>query len=106
MNNIDSLLRRAKEAKKGKGKYITGFVDYDPEKGKYTASGTIWDGVPGSCRMGKSFYSEHDTPEEARLACDAIIERYPDTKEVRILIDDLMFPHYVDDETGVQYAKH
>lgn len=104
MNNINGLLRRAKEVKKGKGKYIFGFVDYDPEKGKYTVSGTIWDGVPGS--GGKSFYSEHDTPEEALAVPDTFVERYPDAKDVRFLVDDFMFPGYVDDETGVQYAKH
>lgn len=86
MNHINRLLRLAKRAADSKGRYILCFVKHDQGKGKYTASGTIWDGVPGS--GGVPFCSEHDTEEEAVAACDDIIARYPGCEAVTIFKDE------------------
>ncbi|MDD6308788.1 MAG: hypothetical protein PUB07_05515 [Clostridia bacterium] len=93
MQHINRLLRIAKTAANGKGKRILGFVDYDPEKKKFTASGTIWDGVAGS--GGEGFYSEHDTQEEAIAACEAVAAKYLNSENINIIIDDLPFPEGV-----------
>ena len=98
MNQINRLLKKARITKNGKGMHILGFVDYDTEKGRYTASGTIWNGVAGS--GGESFYSEHDTPEEAVAACEAIAARYPGCENLNFIMDDLSFP-----EVG-EYAEN
>lgn len=90
MNHITRLLMRAKQARNGKGMHILGFVDYNLAKQKYTASGAIWDGVEGS--GGESFYSEHDTADEALAACEAIAAKYPDSENLNFIMDDLTFP--------------
>lgn len=90
MDKITRLLMKVKQAKGGQGMHILGFVDYDPEKKVYTASGTIWDGVAGS--GGEPFYSEHDSPEEALAACEAVAARYPGCENINFIMDDLMFP--------------
>ena len=90
MPRIDRLLQRARRAKDGKGKYILGFVEYDPEKKKYTAAGRIWDGVAGS--GGEGFYSEHETLEEAVAACETVAAKYPNAENVNFLMDDFTFP--------------
>ncbi len=94
MKHIDRLLRRVKAAANGKARYILAFVEYDPDKRKYTAAGTIWDGVAGS--GGEGFYSEHDTPEEAEAACEAVISKYSNAETANILIDDFTFPEKIE----------
>ncbi len=90
MQYITRLLMRAKKIAAGEGKYILGFVDYDIEKKLFTASGSIWDGVPGS--GGEPFYSEHSTQEEAVAACEAVAAKYPGCENINFIIDDLSFP--------------
>lgn len=90
MNHINRLLMQTKRARNGKAKHILGFVDYVLEKKKFTASGTIWDGVAES--GGKSFYSEHDNQEDAIAACEAVAARYPNSENITFIIDDLTFP--------------
>ena len=90
MNHINKLLQRARRAKDGKGKYIIGFVNYDPEKMKFIASGTIWDGIAGS--GGEGFYSEHDTTDEALKACEAVAALYPNSENVNFVVDDMTDP--------------
>ena len=90
MNHINRLLRQARNAVNGKGKYIIGFVDYDPQKKKFTASGTIWNGVKES--GGDRFYSEHDTQDEAIAACEAVAAQNPGSENINFIIDDLSFP--------------
>lgn len=95
MNHINRLLMQARTAKNGKGMHVLGFVDYDIEKGCFTASGTIWNGIPGG--GGDSFYSEHATPEDAVAACEAIAARYPDCENINFIMDDLSFPEVGED---------
>ena len=90
MNHINRLLMQARRARNGKGKHILGFVEYVPEKKKFTASGTIWDGVEGS--GGESFYSEHDNQDDAIAACEAVAAQYPNSENINFIIEDLTFP--------------
>ena len=79
MKHISRLLMQARAARNGNGMHVLGFIDYVPEKQCFTASGTIWNGVPGT---GESFYSEHKTEEEAVAACDAIAAKYPNCENL------------------------
>lgn len=90
MDKITRLLAKVKQARNGQGMHILGFVDYDPEKKVYTASGTIWNGVAGS--GGEPFYSEHSTPDDALAACEAVAARYPNSENINFIMDNLMFP--------------
>lgn len=88
---------KAKRAKNGNGMHVLGFIDYDTEKRCYTASGTIWNGVPGTA---DSFYSEHETAEEAIAACEAVAARYPNCENLNFIYDDLSYPE------GGEHAKN
>lgn len=90
MNQLTRMLAKARAVKNGNGKWIMGFVDYDPEKKVYTASGNIYDCVAGS--GSESFYSEHDNPDDALAACEAVAARYPNAENINFIIDDMMFP--------------
>lgn len=89
MNHINRLLMQAKKAKNGNGIHVLGFVDYDVEKGCFTTSASIWNGVPG---MDKEFHSEHETAEQAIAACETIAARYPGCENINFIVDDLSFP--------------
>lgn len=93
MRYIEKLLARARDIRCQTVRYITGNVDYNPVKRCYTASGMLWDGKAGSA--GEHFYSEHDTPEEAAAACEAIAAQYPEAESVNFWMDDLSFPDRV-----------
>ncbi len=92
MQHITRLLIRAKKAKSGKNMTVFGYVDYDITKKKYTCSGYVWDGVPGSVADRDTFYSEHDTAAEAEEAASAVAAKYPDSENITFIIDDLSFP--------------
>ena len=85
MRNIERLLARARNIRTGGGRYIMAFVDYDPVKGKYTASCNVWDGVKGS--GGEHYYSEHDTAEAAEAACETIFAQYPGAESTHLFVD-------------------
>lgn len=86
MNHINKLLRHAKRLNGGRGKHILGFVEYDHKKQKYRASGTIWDGVPGS--GGERFTtSDCSTLEEAQAACEAVAASYPNAETMIFYYD-------------------
>ena len=70
--------------------YVMGFVEYDTIKLKFTASGTIWNGVAGS--GGEPFYSEHSTLDEAVEACEAVAAQYPNAENINFILDDMTFP--------------
>lgn len=89
MNRIDRLIASARRARGGVGRYILGFVEYDPAKGLYTASCTVWDGVKGS--QGIHTHSEHKTQEEAVSACESIAAQHHGLKDVNILVNDIAF---------------
>ena len=90
MNHINRLLLQARRAKNGNGAYVMGFVEYDPDKKVFTASGRVWDGVAGS--GGETFYSEHSTENEAVAACEAVAAQYPGAENINFIIDDMTFP--------------
>lgn len=90
MNHINRLLQKARRAKNGNGKYVMGFIEYDPINKKFIASGSIWDGVAGS--GGVSFCSEHDTQAEALVACETIAAQHPGSDNINFIMDDLTFP--------------
>lgn len=85
MNHINRLLMKARRIASGTGMHILGFVDYNTENQKYTATVQVWDGVPGSA--GDPLYSEHDTKEEAIAACDAIAAQYPNSEKITLIMD-------------------
>lgn len=85
MDRITRLLMKVKQATDGQGMHILGFVDYDPEKKVYTASGSIWNGVAGA--GGEPFYSEHNSQEEALAACEAVAARYPGSENINFYMD-------------------
>ena len=85
MKHLNRLLMQARAAKNGNGMHVLGFVERSVTKRCYTAKGTIWDGVFGS--GGESFYSEHETEEEAIEACKAITARYPGCEELNFVCD-------------------
>lgn len=87
MNHINRLLRKARRAKNGNGMYVIGFVEYDHAKNVFTASGRVWDGKPGT--DGETFYSEHNTLDEAIAACEAVEAQYPKAENVNFIIDDM-----------------
>lgn len=93
MRTIERLLARAKAVKGSDVRDILAFVEYSPDKQRYTASGTLWNGRTKA--DGETFYSEHETPEEALAACEAIANKYPSAETVKIFIDDLTFPEGV-----------
>lgn len=89
MEHIDRLLTRAKKAINGEGKHVIGFVDYDMDKQKYIASGSVWNGVAGS--GVEEFRSEHETREEAEATLRAMETKYPSAKSVVFLLVDMYF---------------
>ena len=93
MKHINRLLQTARRAKQGQGRYIIGFVEYVPEKKVYTAAGTIYGGAFE--KETEKFYSEHDTPQEAKAALAEIEKKYPDAEKVTFIIDDLTYPEGV-----------
>lgn len=92
MQHITRLLIRARKATSCENKTVFGFVDYDMAKRKYTCSGYVWDGVPGSVTDRDTFYSEHDTAAEAEEAASAVAAKYPGSENITFIIDDLSFP--------------
>ena len=92
MQHIERLLIRARKATGGEGMRILGFVEYRPDLKKFTCSGFVWDGVPGSVSDDDHFYSEHDTAEAATAYADSISAKYPGSENITFIVDDLTFP--------------
>ncbi len=88
MQRVDRLLAKAKRAAQRKAeRFIMGFVDYAPDKGKWTAQGQLWNGKPGEVR---TLVTEHDTMQTAVATLHALADKYPNTVEdTSIFIDDL-----------------
>lgn len=86
MRTIERLLARARELQNGaNGRYMIGFVEWRPERQCFTASGTVWDGKPGT--GGEHFYSEHESMTAAQNACNAIAAQYPGADNITFFID-------------------
>ncbi len=88
MQRVDRLLAKAKRAAQRKAeRFFMGFVDYDPDKGKWIAIGDLWTGKQGG---GRRITTEHDSMDDAVAALEALSNEYPNTVEdTSIFIDDL-----------------
>ena len=79
MQRVDRLLIKAKKAAQRKAeRFIAGFVEYEPDTGKWLAMGDLWTGKKGS---GRRITTEHDTMETAVAALEALANEYPNTVE-------------------------
>jgi len=79
MQRVDRLLVKAKRAAQRKAeRFYMGFVDYDPDKGKWIAKGDLWTGKQGG---GRRITTEHDSMEAAVAALDSLSREYPNTVE-------------------------
>jgi len=87
MDRINRLIIKAKRAVQRKAeRFFMGFVEYDPDKGKWTAKGDLWTGKRGDTRR---ITTEHDTREAAVDALRALADEYPNAVEdATILIAD------------------
>ena len=75
MKHINRLIMQLKQAKNGNGMHLLAFVEYDCKKRMYVAKVTIWNGIPGTgCER---LLGEHETMEEAMVACDNVAADYP-----------------------------
>lgn len=82
MQHITRLLMQARKAAKGSCmEFVTGFVDYDPEKQKYTADPHEPDGAT----MPKWWQDEWETQEEAADALNRLYEGQGIPEERRLI---------------------
>ncbi len=88
MKTIDRLIMKAKK-KCGVDRLGCGIISPSKaEPGKWAARGDLWNGVRGS-GVRSVFCGEHGSVEEAGEAIRKLGEKYPDSKDVAILINDL-----------------
>lgn len=89
MQRVDRLLAKAKQAAQSKvERFHMGFVEPDPDTGKWIAMGDLWTGKQG---CGRRITTEHDTMETALAALNALEIQYPNTVEkTLIFIDDIL----------------
>lgn len=87
MKMIDRLIIKAKK-KCGVEQLIIAFIEpSDDEQEKWIAKGHIHNGVPGTKMKEITFTCT--SIEEALKALDELAEQYPNSKDVRIFINDL-----------------
>lgn len=88
MDKVDRLIIQAKKAAQRKAeRFYMGFVNYDPDTGKWTAQGQLCGGKISGVRQ---IFTEHDTIEAAVDALQALADEYPNTVEDAVIfIDDL-----------------
>ena len=88
MDKVDKLIIKAKRAAQRKAeRFFRGFVEHDPDTGKWTAQGQLCGGKINGVRQ---IFTEHDTMEAAVDALHALADEYPNTAEdVVIFIDNL-----------------
>lgn len=88
MDKVDRLIIKAKKAAQRKAeRFYMGFVDHDPDTGKWIAKGDLWAGKRGG---GRRITTEHNTMEAAVDALQALADEYPNTVEDAVIfIDDL-----------------
>lgn len=95
MNQINSLLRRARRAASPAIHSAFCIVDFDETINKWTAVPQLWDGVPGSgvadTLIPSDWKREYDTAEEAAEAVDRFCATLDiaDQDRIVILIDDV-----------------
>ena len=88
MDKVDKLIIRAKRTAQRKAeRFHMGFVNYDPDTGKWIAMGDLW---AGKQRDGRRIRIEHDTMEAAVDALQTLADEYPNTVEDTVIfIDDM-----------------
>ena len=88
MDKVDKLIILAKRTAQRKAeRFYMGFVNYDPDTGKWIATGDLW---AGKRRDGRRIRTEHDTMQAAIDALQALANEYPNvTEDAVIFIDDL-----------------
>ena len=88
MDKVDKLIIRAKRTAQRKAeRFFRGFVEHDPDTGKWTAQGQLCGGKINGVRQ---IFSKHDTMESAVDALQALADEYPTTAEDAVIfIDDL-----------------
>ena len=88
MKTIDRLIIKAKK-KCGVDRLTIAFIyPSETEPGKWIARGDIWDGIPGSHMT--SAICTCDSGDDALEALEERAEKYPNDKDLRIFIDDLV----------------
>ena len=90
MKTIDRLIIKAKK-KNGIERLSCGFISRsETQSGKWAARGDLWNGIPGSGI--KSIYcGEYNSIDEAAEATlQELGQKYPNNKDIVILIDDVM----------------
>ena len=88
MQWVDRLLVKAKKAvQRNAERFFMGFVEQDPDTGKWTAQGQLFGGKINGVRQ---IFSKHDTMEAAVDALQVLVDTYPNTvSSTVIFIDDL-----------------
>lgn len=87
MQRVDRLLAKAKQAAQSKvERFHMGFVEPDPDTGKWTAHGQL---VGGRIDGVRQIFTEHDTMEAAVAALHALAAEYPNYEDAPIFIDDI-----------------
>lgn len=84
MKTLDRLLIKAKKHH-GTDRLSLAFIR--PDGDMWLADGRIWNGKKGSGE--KSITSKHNTIDEAVQAINELAERYPNHKDIVIIVDDL-----------------
>lgn len=92
MKALDRLIIKAKRKCGADLKLYSGMI-YPSEKqpGKWVARGDLWNGIPYDKPGNKVEYATCvcDSIEEAEKALQELGEKYPNNKDVVILIDDV-----------------
>lgn len=88
MDKVDKLIIKAKRAAQRKAeRFYMGFVNYDPDTGKWTTQGQLCGGKINSVRQ---IFTDHNTMEAAVDALQVLVDTYPNTvSSTVIFIDDL-----------------
>lgn len=92
MKAVDRLIIKAKRKTGGDLKLSFGMI-YRSEKepGKWIARGDLWNGIPYDKPGNKVEYATCicDSIEEAEKALNELSDKYPNNKDIVIIVDDL-----------------
>ena len=87
MQRVDRLLAKAKKAvQRNAERFHVGFVETDPDTGRWTAQGQL---IGGRIDGVRQIFTGHDTMEAAVAALEALANKYPNYADAPIFIDDI-----------------